>query len=133
GLKRRIPRAPYYSDERDAPPGPREYAGLVYNLKGGEGISCLEDWVVDSNTTDDDPFINLILLGDIQIRVFCWLSPPSPKETRKWLSSQDGKSKPIQGPTQVNKYGLKASLVRVDSNVSHGKEDISILSLEVFW
>ncbi|KAF9076289.1 hypothetical protein BDP27DRAFT_1389695 [Rhodocollybia butyracea] len=145
GLKSRIYRAPYYSDERDAPAGPREYAGLVYNLRGGEGISCLEDWVSSSNAIDDDPFVNLILPGEgkLDSDICGWEfagSPPSAKETRKWLSSQEGKSKSvdfssrsqIQGPTQVNKYGLKASPVRVDSNVSRGKEDMSILSLEVF-
>ncbi|GAW03633.1 DNA polymerase zeta catalytic subunit [Lentinula edodes] len=79
GLKSRIYRAPYYSNEKDAPLRPREYAGLVYNLKGA---------------------------------------------LRRLAT--------IQGPTQVNKYGLKASPMKIEGSVSRGKQDMSILSLEVF-
>ncbi|KAH7872327.1 uncharacterized protein C8R40DRAFT_1052809 [Lentinula edodes] len=43
GLKSRIHRAPYYSNEKDASSRPRGHAALVYNLKGGEGIALLDD------------------------------------------------------------------------------------------
>lgn len=37
----KIYQVPYYSIESDAPERPREYAGLVYDLRGGVGISYL--------------------------------------------------------------------------------------------
>lgn len=40
----RIYRNPYYSHFDDAPSRPREYAGLVYRLKGGNGLDTLSDW-----------------------------------------------------------------------------------------
>ena len=40
----KIYQAPHYSIESDAPERPREYAGLVYHLKGGTGIAILDEW-----------------------------------------------------------------------------------------
>jgi DNA polymerase zeta len=44
GLSRRVYRNPYYSRRADAPEHPREYAGLLYHLKGGDGLDTLEEW-----------------------------------------------------------------------------------------
>ncbi|KAJ4486146.1 hypothetical protein J3R30DRAFT_3444599 [Lentinula aciculospora] len=142
GLKSMIYRAPFYSDERDAPPRPREYAGLVYNLKGGEGITHLDNWVSehDSQDTTNNPSSSVI---QVDPNVGGWEYagvPPSATEVRKWLRSLEGELKPtqiasrtqIQGPTQVNKYGLKASPMKMDGSTSRAKQDMSILSLEVF-
>jgi hypothetical protein len=35
---------PWYSVQADTPGRPREYAGLVYELKGGNGLDTLDDW-----------------------------------------------------------------------------------------
>ncbi|KAJ3734863.1 hypothetical protein DFJ43DRAFT_1130593 [Lentinula guzmanii] len=160
GLKSRIYRAPYYSDEKDAPLKPREYAGLVYHLKGGDGITHLNDWVSESSS--EETRISTFS-GDVQVnmKVGGWEyagTPPSANETRKWLRSLEGQLKhtqipkftsrtqaslyelqeiyltsfQIQGPTQVNKYGLKASPMKKDGSVSREKQDMSILSLEIF-
>jgi DNA polymerase zeta len=37
-------RNPYYSRRADAPEHAREYAGLLYHLKGGDGLETLEEW-----------------------------------------------------------------------------------------
>lgn len=46
----RIYRDPHYSHSEDAPTRPREYAGLVYRLKGGNGLDTLSDWQTSTNT-----------------------------------------------------------------------------------
>ncbi|KAJ4499668.1 hypothetical protein C8R41DRAFT_33836 [Lentinula lateritia] len=144
GLKSRIYRAPYYSNEKDAPPRPREYAGLVYNLKGGEGIALLDDWVSEfgSQEPSNDTF-HTFLQDDLSVGGWEYAGvPPSVREVRTWLRSFEGQliqqlpklpsRTQIQGPTQVNKYGLKASPMEIEGSVSRGKQDMSILSLEVF-
>lgn len=43
-LPSKIYQAPYYSKDEDIPELPKEYAGLLYRLKGGQGIATLEEW-----------------------------------------------------------------------------------------
>jgi DNA polymerase zeta len=43
-LPRKVYRNPHYSRRADAPEHPREYAGLLYHLKGGDGLDTLEHW-----------------------------------------------------------------------------------------
>jgi hypothetical protein len=79
----KIYKAPYYSLESDAPTRPREYAGLVFDLKGGTGIANLEDWVNQSDNDSDVP------CGRGTLDVYGWeyaSLPPSRGQTRKWLS-----------------------------------------------
>lgn len=92
GLKSRIYRAPYYSNEKDAPPRPREYAGLVYNLKGGEGIALLDDWVSEfgSQEPSNDTF-HTFLQDDLSVGGWEYAGvPPSVREVRTWLRSFEG-------------------------------------------
>ncbi len=79
--------SPFYSNEEDIPERPREFAGLLYRLKGGEGISSLEEFV----TTPDD------LAGQtsgIQPRFVTqpgWeyaALPPSRKLVKHWLQRE---------------------------------------------
>ena len=35
----------YYSKEADAPDHAREYAGVLFRIPGGTGLSALEEWV----------------------------------------------------------------------------------------
>jgi len=44
GLPSKIYQAPYYSKDSDIPESTKEYAGLSYRLKGGQGIAWLEEW-----------------------------------------------------------------------------------------
>lgn len=91
GIPSKIYRDPYYSKESDAPERPREYAGLVFHLKGGDGIANLEEWKPheDAPTTRGLPPMPLSRTG-----VGGWEYagvPPSVKEVRKWLQEYKGK------------------------------------------
>ena len=44
GLPSKIYVDPYYSRDEDVPEKPREYAGMVFRLKGGDRLSNLDDW-----------------------------------------------------------------------------------------
>jgi len=44
GLASKIYRTPYYSNDSDVSEVPKEFAGLIYRLKGGQGIATLEEW-----------------------------------------------------------------------------------------
>ncbi|KAF8828856.1 hypothetical protein HHX47_DHR3000153 [Lentinula edodes] len=95
GLKSRIYRAPYDSNGKDASPRPRDYAGLVYNLKRGEGIAILDDSVSEfgSQETSNDEFYNL-LQGDPSVAGWRYAgAPPSVKEIRTRLRSYEGRLK----------------------------------------
>ncbi|KIK70996.1 hypothetical protein GYMLUDRAFT_33098 [Collybiopsis luxurians FD-317 M1] len=143
GLPSRIYRAPYYSDARDAPLRPREYAGLLYDLKGGEGISNLDNWVSEFQGTDIGS--SLIFGAEVDSDIGGWEyagSPPSIDEVRKWLRSPEAQNKSVEhhdissrsqirGPTQMNRYGLKASPIKI-TGASREKQDMSIMSLEIF-
>jgi len=43
-IQSKVYRDPHYSKEIDAPEKPKEYAGLLYHLKGGQGPGILEEW-----------------------------------------------------------------------------------------
>ncbi|KAG7099225.1 hypothetical protein E1B28_001091 [Marasmius oreades] len=141
GTPSRIYRVPYYSEESDVPVGPREYAGLTFELKGGDGIVNLEDWV--SNDAEQNGSIYMLGSEPLSTQfIEGWEYadfPPSVKEVKKWLSSPDATAmKPkssfrsqIKGPTQANIYGLKASPLVMKAE-SRGRQDMSVLSLETF-
>lgn len=44
GLPSKIYQAPYYSKDTDIPEMTKEYGGLTYRLKGGQGIATLTEW-----------------------------------------------------------------------------------------
>ena len=91
GIPSKIYRDPYYSKECDAPEKPREYAGLVFHLKSGEGISNLEEWKTDDSALSlrGAPARALDRTG-----VGGWeyaSTPPSVRQVRKWLKEQKGR------------------------------------------
>ena len=47
GLPSKTYQAPYYSKDSDIPEVTKEYAGLMYRLKGGQGIATLSEWVIN--------------------------------------------------------------------------------------
>lgn len=78
----KIYQAPYYSNESDAPERPREYAGLVFDLKGGTGIANLEEW-----KSEEGPGLDMRSMGGPS-GVCGWeyaSLPPGLSEVRKWL------------------------------------------------
>lgn len=99
----KIYRNPYYSKEADAPEKPREYAGLVFHLKGGDGIGNLEEWQGhDSRPSRDASSSRLDRTG-----VGGWefaSVPPSVREVRKWLRDEKNRldhGQPHKNSSQV--------------------------------
>ena len=84
-------RNPYYSRRADAPEHPREYAGLLYHLQGGDGLDILEDW--KSHDSQLHVGRNEHLLKSTYMS-WGWeyaALPPSRTQAKKWL-----KENPIQ-------------------------------------
>lgn len=100
GLPRRIYRDPFYSKKADVPDGPREYAGLVYRLKGGGGLDTLEEWQAAENHISAPSRAK-------RLSVPCsgWeyaSTPPSVRQVKKWLEENPFKpSKPATDNSQV--------------------------------
>ena len=92
GIPSKVYRSPYYSKAGDAPERPREYAGLVFHLKGGAGLDTLEEW---AGSTPDD--IGHVGKGKRRLDptgVTGWeyaSAPPSAREVRRWLQSPVGR------------------------------------------
>lgn len=88
----KIYRAPYYSIPNDAPDKAREYAGLVYHLRGGD---YLEDWVATYDEEEELgkwPSRHNAQLDPAGVGGWEYASrPPSIKEVKLWLASDDGK------------------------------------------
>ncbi|KIJ68443.1 hypothetical protein HYDPIDRAFT_124966 [Hydnomerulius pinastri MD-312] len=137
GLPRRIYRDPFYSKKIDVPDGPREYAGLVYRLKGGDGLDTLEEWKYSENGP--------VLLDALQPFSVCsggWefaSSPPSIRQVRKWLKENPAESikkakmrSQIEGRTQANIYGMKSMPAkRSETNTREGQH-MTLFSMETF-
>ncbi|TFK77090.1 hypothetical protein BDN72DRAFT_890866 [Pluteus cervinus] len=134
---RRLYRPPYYSKNEDAPTGSVEFGGLAYHLKGGSGVTFLDEWVGhDSATFPRDEALEDSEAGGWEYAS----SPPSAKKIRQWLKSPEGKYKhgrpkglrsQIKGPTLPTVYGFKESLDE-NSPVGRERQAMSLLSLEVF-
>lgn len=89
----KIYRGAFYSKEHDAPEKPREYAGLQYQLKGGEGLSVLEDWndrgggesiAGKSNAGTKEMTTTQRWSANFTGWEYAG-SPPNPRKVRKWL------------------------------------------------
>ena len=95
GLPSKLYQDPYYSKAEDVPERPWEFAGLVYRLKKGDGLSVLEEWELTSpqeSLTERTPAEDWNVFEDRFDRtgVGGWeyaSSPPSVREVRKWLAS----------------------------------------------
>lgn len=92
-------RDPYYSNEEDAPEHSREYAGLLYTLKGGTGIGVLDDWV--GHEKADGRGVPLDSSG-----IYGWeyaATPPSVQQTRLWLAQnpREATARSRKGASQV--------------------------------
>ncbi|PSS37734.1 hypothetical protein PHLCEN_2v427 [Hermanssonia centrifuga] len=101
GIPTKIYQDPWYSIESDAPEHPREYAGLVYHLKGGTGTSILKEWSSTEDTTQKD-----IKLHPDGISGWEYASaPPSTKEVRRWLEFNKLPS-PVRKPKKPSQARL---------------------------
>ena len=82
----------WYSKAIDAPEGPREYAGLLYYLKGGNGLNVLEEWK-NGGSQGREAEINISHRWKSCVSSAGWeyaSSPPSPREARRWLTTPTG-------------------------------------------
>ncbi|PCH36835.1 DNA/RNA polymerase [Wolfiporia cocos MD-104 SS10] len=148
GVASKIYVDPHYSKARDAPARPREYAGLVFHLKGGNGLSTLEEWVSERSESPihagrgDQQNVGLISAG-----VYGWEyagSPPSAAQARQWLKSHPRttmhqsdsvrikQSSQIEGPTQANVYGFRTTQAKPSKSGARERQNMTVFSLEVF-
>ncbi|KAG1864196.1 hypothetical protein DFJ58DRAFT_680547 [Suillus subalutaceus] len=138
-VPRRLYRNPYYSKRADAPEYPREYAGLLYHLKGGEGLDTLDQW--KSHGSQLHMGRNARRLKGTYLS-WGWeyaALPPSKTQVKKWLkknpvqlTTRAKMYSQIEGSTQMNPYGVKSTpRVRSDSN-TRAAQHMSLFSLEIF-
>ncbi|KAL1738666.1 ribonuclease H-like domain-containing protein, partial [Schizophyllum fasciatum] len=143
----KIYRSPYYSKASDAPDHPREFAGLVYHLKGGSGLATLSEWdtgLRPAQTSKNDGSTGRIGTAPLfKEDVWGWEYAgvsPSPRTCRQWLRAQEAQGaessttkvkfrSQIEGPTQANIYGLEAS--PGDAGAYRERQNMSMFSLEV--
>lgn len=100
GLQARIYRDPFYSKKADVPDGPREYAGLVYRLKGGGGFGSLEEW-----QANESHIRSASKATRLSVPCSGWeyaSTPPSVREVKKWLEENPLKpGRPVTDNSQV--------------------------------
>ena len=90
GIPNKVYQEVYYSKEADAPDHAKEYAGILFRIRGGTGLSTLEDW----DRGDKTPITELpkqkkgpIRLARV-IGIEGWeyiRAPPSRREVQDWL------------------------------------------------
>ena len=91
GLPSKTYQAPYYSKDTDIPEMAKEYGGLTYRLKGGQGITMLTEWAsndeLGQNSTSNLEFDTAGIGG--------WeyaSHPPSMLEVRRSIATIDAQS-----------------------------------------
>ncbi|KAG6911957.1 hypothetical protein DXG01_000205 [Tephrocybe rancida] len=137
GLHNRLYQPPHYSSSPDIPERPKEYAGLLFHLKGGNGITHLEAW----NAVDDAHEVSQLASQGIGGWEYSSL-PPCAKDIRRWLAENQDTSRTrqlkmksqIEGTTQANIYGLKDTLCLQApvAPIPRGRQTMGILALEVY-
>ncbi|KAF9526453.1 hypothetical protein CPB83DRAFT_462528 [Crepidotus variabilis] len=140
-LPNKIYQPPYYSKDADVPDVSREFAGLTFRLKGGQGVTCLEDWYTSQKPATKAAFANKkVVLNPRGVGGWEYASvPPTCADVRRSLKvvtqTKDAMTlkyrSQIEGPTQANIYGFKTS-PHVTVKPSRERTNMSIMSLEVF-
>lgn len=91
GLPDKIYQAPFYSRDVDIPDHSKEYAGLTYRLKGGQGIATLDEW--STNGTQQAASNATLSLDSTGVGGWEYASdPPSVKEIRKTIEKCTNRS-----------------------------------------
>lgn len=149
----------HYSDERDVPERPREYAGKEFKLEsytipymadfdptGMSRASIGEKPGNSSNRVAEEKMYQ-------HLRVVCSLrmweiqeAPPTRAEVQQWLDDHDilpksgmhgsekellDKFSQVDGPSQRNKHGFKYSQKQASTSVQHETQYMSLMSLEI--
>lgn len=90
GIPNKVYQEVYYSKEADAPDRAKEYAGILFRIRGGAGLSALEEW----DGEDKAPISGLLKRqkGPVRApRIFGiggWeynRCPPPQREIQSWL------------------------------------------------
>jgi DNA polymerase zeta len=90
GVPNKVYQEVYYSKETDAPDYAKEYAGILFRIRGGTGLSALEEWYREDKT----PIPGLLIRKNDPLRlpriigIEGWeysKCPPSRREVRSWL------------------------------------------------
>lgn len=108
GIPSKIYKDPHYSNEFDAPEHPKEYAGLIYYIQGGSGLSTLKDWDDGSGAIQEKGSHFKIKQETMAISGWEYASvPPSVREVKRWLKtdviSQETSKKRRNAPSQVSR------------------------------
>ncbi|KAG6332362.1 hypothetical protein ID866_6727 [Astraeus odoratus] len=136
GLPRKIYRNPFYSKTEDVPDSAREYAGLVYHLKGSGNLHTLEEW------QSNEGAVPLLIAESSITSPGGWeyaSCPPNHRQIKIWLKDNPrttakkiGMRSQIEGRTQMNIYGLKSALPKISGSNTREGQHMTILSMEVF-
>ena len=105
GLPSKIYQDPHYSKAEDVPERPWEFAGLVYHLKKGDGLSVFEEWEpssvveqLEKNALSEDRNVFEDWFDRTGVGGWEYASaPPSVREVRKWLTSTT-RAQPCEKP-----------------------------------
>jgi DNA polymerase zeta len=145
----------YYSDERDVPSRPREYAGKDFRLASttvpylpefdptGRSIGPAEEHpkTTFDMALEEREYQKSQRACTIRTWEFAEL-PPGRSQVQQWLRnnqehqgrqgarSMDQLSQ-LEGPSQRNKHGFKYSQKQASTNVQHEAQYMSLMSLEV--
>ena len=92
GLPSKTYQAPFYSKDTDIPEMAKEYGGLTYRLKGGQGIASLTEWA--SNDKLGQSSTSNLEFDTTGIGGWEYAShPPSVLEVRRSVATIDAQSK----------------------------------------
>ncbi|KAF3314982.1 DNA polymerase zeta [Orbilia oligospora] len=142
----------FYSNEKDVPDRPREYAGKEFRLQSNT-VNYLPPFNpdgLDIPSSSNKPKKTLPKRTSIKTWEFA-KPPPSLASIEQWLaeeeelkyttlieSSQVPVAPPSQGytsqidpPTQRNKHGIKFSQKKKSESISHEVQHMSVMSLEI--
>ncbi|TFY71796.1 hypothetical protein EVG20_g1209 [Dentipellis fragilis] len=131
GLPPAIYQDPYYSKVADAPAYLREYAGLVYDLRGHKDSDFLDDW--EHNFGAEDGFaidrFSFRVCESAGVGGWEYSVPPPPKrQMYKWLSCEQ-----LSFRSHSNHPAVENAINPPPSVIPPRKrQDMTILSLDVF-
>lgn len=90
GIPNKVYQEVYYSKETDAPDHAKEYAGILFRIHGGTGLSTLEEWDGENKTAI--PGLPKRQKGPLQLPRIAGIGgweynqcPPSRREIQNWL------------------------------------------------
>ncbi|KAF3941307.1 hypothetical protein ABW19_dt0201808 [Dactylella cylindrospora] len=142
----------YYSNEKDVPDRPREYAGKEFRLQSNT-VKFLPEFDKDGDIPESSysKQLKIVPRATSYRRWEFARPPPSRAEIEQWLSEEEeakyttivedsqapvavplnGSLSQIDGPTQKNKYGFKFSQKKKSGVIEHEVQHMSMMSLEI--